>query len=211
MLRKNRILLALAALFVSSVILVGSKVEANLDLFLDQFDVRKVEVNGIMIEEDEVPAFVVNGRTVLPLRKAAEMLNAIVQWDEGRRVVMITKPIVNMTIINRNRDSSTLEVNPSFKSGRLHSFEVVTEVSRVPISKDLKTRFIVADSNHNTIYKGNAFTIDTAQFNGAFKGSLNVVGLELPLKGEYVLKLQIEDPENDDKFITIGEYVIHVN
>lgn len=211
MLRKNRILLALAALFVSSVILVGSKVEANLDLFLDQFDVRKVEVNGIMIEEDEVPAFIVNGRTVLPLRQAAEMLNAIVQWDEGRRVVMITKPIVNMTIINRNRDSSTLEVNPSFKSGITHSFQVVTEVSRVPISKDLKTRFIVADSNHNTIYKGNAFTIDTDQFNGAFKGSLNVAGLELPLKGEYVLKLQIEDPENDDKFITIGEYVIHVN
>jgi hypothetical protein len=207
--RNGKVFLGLATLFVSSFILLSSSANANQDLFLGQFQKTKVEVNGNMIKEGDVPPFIVNSRTVLPLNQAVEMLNAYVEWDEGRRVVMVTKPIVNMSIININRNKNEIEVNPGFETGT-HSFKVATQVSKVPISENLKTRFIVVNSNNKTIYTGNYFTINTAQFNGGFNGNLDVANLPLDSKGEYVLKLQIESPSDRDKYVTVGEYVIAV-
>lgn len=205
MLRRNKVLFGLAILFVSSAIFMGSKVEANLDLFLGQFIKTKVEINGNMLEENEVPAFVVNDRSVIPLRQAAEMLNAIVQWDEGRRVVKVTKPIVNMSRFDVHR--TTIVVNDYLEVGKTHSFYVATQVSKVPVSKNLKTRFIVVDSNNKVIREESPFTIDTTQFNGGFNGNLEVANLSFSSKGEYILKLQIENPDSmDKKFITIGEH-----
>ncbi len=38
----------------------------------------------------DVPAMIVNGRTLVPLRYVAEALNAYVMWDEANRTVVIT-------------------------------------------------------------------------------------------------------------------------
>lgn len=207
--RNRKVLLGLTALFFSSLILVSSNAEANRDLFMDQFPKAKIEVNGHLLKDGDVPPFIVNDRTVIPLRQATEMFDAYVEWDEGRRVIMVTKPVVNMTVININRNRNEIEVNPSFNTGT-HSFQVAAQVAKVPISENLKSRFIVVNSNSTTIYTGNSFTINTAKFNGGFNGNLDVANLKLNSKGEYILKLQIEDPNEKDKFISIGEYVITV-
>lgn len=191
------------------VFFLGSYAQASLDLFLGQFTKTRVEVNGVMVKEDEVPPFIVNNRTVIPLTQAAELLNAYTEWDEDRKVAMLKRPVVNMTIINRNKNS--LEVNPAFKSGGTHSFQVATQVSKVPISKELNTRFIVENSDNTVIYTGNPIAIDTSQLNGGFIGNLNVANLRLSSKGEYILKLQIEDPNDSSRYITIGEYVMIAN
>jgi hypothetical protein len=207
--RNRKVLSSLTAIIVSSLILLGSSADANRELFMDKFPKAKIEVNGSMLKEGDVPAFIVNEQTVVPLRQAVEMFDAYVEWDEGRRVIMVTKPVVNMTVININRNRNEIEVNPSFKTGT-HSFQVAAQVSKVPISENLKSRFIVMNSNNTTIYNGNSFTINTAKFNGGFNGNLNVANLPLNSEGEYTLKLQIEDPNEKDKFISIGEYVISV-
>lgn len=207
--RNRKVLLGLTALFVSSLILLGSHAEANRELFMGQFPKAKIEVNGNTLKDGEVPAFIVKDRTVIPLRQAIEMFDAYVEWDEGRRVVMVTKPVVNMTVININRNRNEIEVNPSFNTGT-HSFRVAAQVSKVPISENLKSRFIVVNSNNSTIYTGNSFTINTEQFNGGFNGNLDVANLKLNSKGEYILKLQIEDPNEKNAFVSIGAYVITV-
>ncbi|WP_025028313.1 stalk domain-containing protein [Caldalkalibacillus mannanilyticus] len=194
---------AVAAL-VLALLSAGVYAEANGHLFLGQFTKTRIEVNGSMLKEEDVPPFIVNGRTVLPVAQVAEMLNALTSWDESRRVVVITKPIVNMAIINRNRNE--IEVNPSFRTGN-HSFQVATQVSKVPTSKNLKMRFVVTDSSNRTVHEGKAFTIDTERVNGSFQGNLEVAGLRLSSTGEYVLKLEMED---GNKFVTIGEYLITV-
>jgi hypothetical protein len=207
--RNRKVLWSLSAIIFSSLILLGSSADANRDLFMDKFLTAKIEVNGNMLKDGDVPAFIVNDRTVIPLRQATEMFDAYVEWDEGRRVIMVTKPVVNMTIININRNRNTIEVNPSLDTGT-HSFQVAAQVSKVPISENLKSRFIVVDSNNTPIHTGNSFTINTAKFNGSFNGNLNVANLPLNSQGEYILKLQIEDPNEKNKFISIGEYVISV-
>ncbi len=50
----------------------------------------KVIVNGREVQSD-VPAQVINGRTMVPLRAVSESLGADVQWDAVNRTVNITK------------------------------------------------------------------------------------------------------------------------
>jgi hypothetical protein len=207
---KKKLYYSLASFLFLGLLLLGSKVEANPSLFLGQFLKTKVEVNGTILKEEDVPPFIVNGRTVLPLSQVADLLSAYVTWDESRRVVVVTKPIVNMSIININRSRNEIEVNPSFKTGT-HSFQVATQVSKVPISKSLKLRFSVVDGYNRAVYEGSSFTIDTARFNGSFQGNLDVAGLRLSRSGEFILKLEMEEPGKEDKFITIGEYMLNVN
>ncbi|WP_202081009.1 stalk domain-containing protein [Caldalkalibacillus salinus] len=190
-----------------SLFLLSDRVNASLDLFLDQFYKTDVEVNGTMLNQGEVPPFIVNGRTVVPLTQAAQMLNSYTEWDESRRVAQLIKPIVNMTIINRTNQNS-LEVNPTFSAGTTNTFQVATQVSGVPVSDDLRTRFVVENGSGTVVHTGNAFTIDTEQFDGSFVGNLSVANLRLSDAGQYTLKLQMEDPNNDKEFITIGEYIM---
>jgi|GEM_PF-5176522 len=198
-------LIGVLSVLVITVLTIGVHAEANGNLFLGQFAKTKVELNGILVKDDDVPPFIVNGRTVLPISQVADLLSAIVSWDEPRKVVTITKPIVNMAIVNRNKNE--IEVNPSFKTG-IHSFQVATQVSKVPISKNLKMKFSVADSSNRTIHEGKTFTIDTDRMNGSFQGSLEVAGLRFNSAGEYILKLEMEDPNQDKKFITVGEFLM---
>lgn len=58
------------------------------ELWLDRLDAR---VNGDLRFLDEAP-FVVEGRTMLPLRFIAEMLSFVVDWDDLTRSVYLTAP-----------------------------------------------------------------------------------------------------------------------
>lgn len=204
---KSKWMFAVAALLVSGIILIGSKAEANPNLFLGQFPMANIEVNGEVVPEEDVPAFIVNGRTVLPFRQMAEMLNSYVDWDGSRMTVIVKKPIVNMAIIQERR--SSIDVNPSFKTGT-HSFNVAAQISRVPKSKKLNLRFTVINSSDRRIFTGLPYPVDTSQLDGSFQGNLNVSNLRLNTAGEYILNLEMEDPNQRNRYITIGEYVIVV-
>lgn len=204
---KSKWLLALALLIVSGILLISSKVEANQHLFLGQFPQATIQVNGERLPVEDVPAFIVNGRTVLPFRQVAEMLNSYVEWDGHRRIVSVTKPIVNMAIIQERR--SSIDVNPSFRTGT-HSFNVAAQISRVPKSKHLNLRFTVTNSNNRRVFTGLPYPVDTSQLDGSFQGNLNVSNLRLNTAGEYMLNLEMEDPNQRNRYITIGQYVLIV-
>lgn len=200
-------LITLVAFFTFALI-IGGPVAANSNLFLGQFMKADVEVNGTMLSDGDVPPFIVNNRTVLPINKVAEMFNAYVSWDADRKVAVITKPIVNMSIIQKT--DSSLQVNPPLKAKITHSFEVATRVSRVPKSKELKVRFTVTDKNDRMVHRMDSFTIDTSQ-SGNFNGNLSVWGLKLETPGEYILRLEMDPPDDSSsRFTSVGEYVIIV-
>lgn len=50
-----------------------------------------VNQKEILPAEGDVPAFQIDGRTMVPIRLVAEALKADVKWDEGTRTVIITK------------------------------------------------------------------------------------------------------------------------
>lgn len=59
------------------------------------YDVVDVKVNGNSLTLD-VPAIIMDGRTLLPLRKVAESLNSIVAWDSTTKTASVLKPQVNI-------------------------------------------------------------------------------------------------------------------
>jgi branched-chain amino acid transport system substrate-binding protein len=55
------------------------------------YNTVKVIVNNSELKTD-VPAIIMDGRTLLPLRKVAEAVNGIVTWDAANRTASILKP-----------------------------------------------------------------------------------------------------------------------
>ena len=75
----------------------------------------KVFVNDTELAENDVPAIVMNGSTLLPLRQTANSLNAIVKWDNDRKTANIYKPNVHMFIAEEVGKNYSLK-NPDRKS-----------------------------------------------------------------------------------------------
>ncbi|HOV25071.1 MAG TPA: copper amine oxidase N-terminal domain-containing protein [Pseudobacteroides sp.] len=70
------------------------------------YNTVKVIVNNSELKTD-VPAIIMDGRTLLPLRKVAEAVNSIVTWDAANRTASILKPQVNI-IFAETKDGSTV-------------------------------------------------------------------------------------------------------
>ena len=75
-------------------------------------DSTTVSVNGVVSELD-VPATVVDGRTLVPLRFVGESLRATVEWVNETRYVLITsfKEIPNVPVLNGMQDELLTLIN----------------------------------------------------------------------------------------------------
>jgi hypothetical protein len=100
------------------------------------FPKAKVLVNDseVTFKDGEVPAFVINGSTVLPIRKIAERLQAIVNWDKVTMTANIYKPNVHMFVsedvkVDKNKQVSAIKSPFSVvETGKTVDFMVVLQV-----------------------------------------------------------------------------------
>jgi hypothetical protein len=85
---------------VFSMIFAATVYADSLHGIYDGYPIAKVLVNGseIKIDQGEVPGLVIDGTTVLPLRKVAESLQAIVKWDSSTLTANIYKPNVHLFV-----------------------------------------------------------------------------------------------------------------
>jgi hypothetical protein len=60
------------------------------------YDVVNVTLNGSALTFDDVPPIIMDGRTLLPLRKVVESVNGIVSWDQATKTASVLKPHVNV-------------------------------------------------------------------------------------------------------------------
>ena len=105
------------------------------DLLTD-YPKAKVFVNDseVTFKDGEVPAIVIDGSTVLPIRKVAEKLQAIVQWDKDTMTANIYKPNVHMFVseevkIDKNKQVSVIKSPFSVvETGKTVEFAVVVQV-----------------------------------------------------------------------------------
>ncbi|MDP4181806.1 MAG: stalk domain-containing protein [Bacillota bacterium] len=75
------------------------------------YDIVKVNINDHVLNTD-VPAIIMDGRTLLPLRKVAEAVNGIVSWDGATKTASITKPQINI-MFTETKDGSTAAGEPA--------------------------------------------------------------------------------------------------
>jgi hypothetical protein len=88
----SRKIVLISMLLVSFVFILGVSGAAQ-PLYYKIYPVVNIIVNGTEVAsaEGDVPAFQIDGRTMVPIRLVAEALKAEVSWDEATRTVLITK------------------------------------------------------------------------------------------------------------------------
>jgi len=96
----------------------------------------KVYVNDTELSNSgSVPAFVINGSTVLPLRQVAEAMNSIVKWDSSNQTANIYKP--NVALFVAEKVTSSNEVKKPFgkvTAGIRRPFDVFAQVDNLKVN-----------------------------------------------------------------------------
>jgi len=101
-------LLSLFVLFAVAAVFVLGFTGTIQPLYYKTYPIVNIIVNQqkVLPAEGDVPAFQIDGRTMVPIRLVAEAFNAEVTWDESTRTVIITKadyiPPVVSSELNKN-------------------------------------------------------------------------------------------------------------
>jgi hypothetical protein len=97
-----------------------------------------LEVNDNPISEGRVPPFVIDGSTVVPLRKAAEALNALVAWDNDTKTAKLYRPNVNMFFSEEvsGKDYTIKKPFSRVDSGKTLSFVVFVQADSIKTTVD---------------------------------------------------------------------------
>lgn len=114
-----------------------------------------VNVNGKMVISDAEPT-VIDGRTLLPLRAAAEALNAKVDWNESANQATITKDnitlvfTVNQKSFTKNGKTIALDVPLSTQNNRIYlPVRAFSEALNIQTHWDGKRRIVSLGEKEN--------------------------------------------------------------
>jgi hypothetical protein len=99
------------------------------------FSRAKVRINNadLQVPDGEVPAFVINGRTVLPLRQLADTTQTLLKWDNATKTADLYKPNVHMFIAQdvSNKDFSLQKPFGRVDQGKTMNFVVFAQVDNL--------------------------------------------------------------------------------
>lgn len=160
----------------------------------------RVTVNGDTLSMDGVPAFNVNGSTVLPLRQVAEAFHAIVKWDSGSQTANIYKPNVNMFVAQEASTSNVKKPFGKVDQGITRSFDVFVQVDQLLTGVD-GFKLSILDPYGNEV-AGSEESIDATQDNFWFITPFKVKFSE---SGEYTVRFAFDV---DGKYVTVAEKLI---
>lgn len=95
----------------------------------------RVMINDVVLEEEDVPAVIMNGRTMLPLRQLTESLQATVKWDNETLTANIYKPNVHMFVsLDVDKDYSIKKPFGKVARGETRDFVVSTQVDQLKVN-----------------------------------------------------------------------------
>ncbi|MEW9670565.1 stalk domain-containing protein [Ammoniphilus sp. 3BR4] len=111
----------------------------------------------------DVPAYVQNGRTFVPLRVISESFGADVAWDQAAKTVHITSP---QKKIKLDTTTATLTLEDAVKSAEAHSYDMKTAHQNIE-SNDIRMEEASDNLEYTPIGTGNGQ--DDAAARSAFK------------------------------------------
>lgn len=124
------------------------------------YDKVRVLINNEEVSTGDVPAFMIDGRVVLPLRELADSLQTIVNWDESSKTAYMYKPNVHMFVAKElAKDDS-----PKTPFGK--------------VSKGNKLDFVVTAQVDSLTTPIQSFKIDLVSPEGAIIRTTNAVTLQ---------------------------------
>jgi len=103
----------------------------------DGYSIARVYVNDRLedFSSSDVPALIVNGKTMLPLRSLANSLQSLIKWDNSNKTVSLYKPNVHMLVAQDiGKDYSLKTPFGVVNQGETISFVVFTQVDNLRTS-----------------------------------------------------------------------------
>jgi hypothetical protein len=181
-----------------------------------EFPKAKVLVNDteLTFKDGEVPAFVIDGSTVLPIRKVAESLQAIVKWDKDTMTANIYKPNVHMFVsedvkIEKNKQVSSIKSPFSVvETGKTVDFVVVLQVDGLKAnSTGFKISIIKPDGDE---YVSTDYSADSGSTSNSTTSKLPLIfgytspfNVKFSQKGTYLVRFSFKG--TDDKYTVVSQ------
>jgi hypothetical protein len=94
----------------------------------------RVMVNGTerYFSSSDVPGFIINGKTVLPLRDLAESLQTMVKWNDPDKTALLYRPNVHLSVVRDiGKDYSMKEPFGVVTQGKTIDFVVFAQVDNL--------------------------------------------------------------------------------
>ncbi|MEF3303896.1 stalk domain-containing protein [Paenibacillus sp. GYB003] len=120
----------------------------------------RVQLNNEGVPTGDVPAFMIDGRVVLPLRELSDSLQAMVKWDDESKTAYLYKPNVHMFVAK----DIAKDDSPKTPFGK--------------VSQGNKLDFVVAAQVDSLATPIQSFKIDLVSPEGAVIRSTNAVALQ---------------------------------
>jgi hypothetical protein len=177
------------------------------------FPKAKVFVNDseVTFKEGEVPAIVIDGSTVLPIRKVAEKLQAIVEWDKETMTANIYKPNVHMFVsedvkVDKNNKQVAVIKSPFsvVETGKTVQFVVVVQVDGLKAdATGFKISIIKPNGDEYESKEVDADNSPTGLLPSIFGYTSLPFDLKFSQKGTYLVRFSFKD--KDDNYTVISQ------
>jgi len=162
------------------------------------YDKAKVIVNGSELQENGVPAIIMNGSTLLPLRQVANSLNAVVKWDNDKKTASLYKPDVHMFIAEEVGKNYSLK-NPFsiVDYGITRSFDVFAQIDNLKTNVSSVKITIVSPSGETVGSVEDTLSDSSESFwyTAHYK-------LKFAEKGNYTVNFAIIDGDNIETIVS---------
>jgi len=178
--------------------------------YFKDYKIVKLLINGEELDS-AVPSFLIDHTTVIPLRDAAEALNAFVIWDEDTQTANLIKPNVNMQFtanpIYDEKKQTYVVYSPFGKiptTKRYHlTFYVYTEVDNLP-KEWIDFKVVLKDPDGEVLQEGKVH-----QYNATVENSLQYIDrfkeVDFVKTGNYTVEFLLKSESTKDEYFNIGE------
>ncbi len=181
--------------------------------YYHDYDKVKVMVNGKELDSN-VPAFIIDSTTVIPLRAVVESLDTIVKWDDEKKVAEIVKPNVNMQFTaNPYKDKDAYVIYSPFgkiPSNRRYNFTfyVYSEVDNLP-HENVQVKLVLKQPDGTIMQETDVQSFDASVENSLlyFDHFDDITFYDL---GNYSVDFLLKSESTDNEFVKIGEKLILV-
>lgn len=213
---KKKVLIVFALFLVFNVVTVYAS--TALYGYFEGFERVKIIANGKEVNS-EIPGFIIDSTTVLPLRAISEAFGVIVTWDKENKVATLIKPNVNMQL-TANKISYENEVGYIIYSpfGKIpknqrykFSFSVYSEIDNLP-HEQVQLKLVLRDPDGEIIKE----SVEPQSFDAIEENSLQYIDntsfrdITFMKDGNYSVEVLLKSESTFYKFTKIGEKLILV-
>lgn len=164
-------------------------------------------VDGKEVKGD-VPAFIIQSRTMVPFRLIAEALGAEVAWDQENRTVTVnSRPVILQAVMTKALKESTVDKGYKVPDGTREEFELkdsraIVYVQAWDDGKPHKWTATWTDNTNNIVYKEAELEVKQIKAKGtvparlyltdtfALSAPLVAEQVRLPAKGEFTVTIR---------------------